>query len=357
MILATTYATGQIPFKTVYLHGLVRAENGRKMSKSEPETMLDPLEVIPEYGTDALRLALVSGENAGHDQRLGRSKIVDNRNFCNKLWNVARYIEASGGAGQSTPKTPAGHWILDKSSILTGAVDEDIDNFRFGEAYQKLYHFIWDDLADWYIEASKSEPNPALLRSVLETTLISLHPFAPFITETIWQQLGHNDLLAAQQLPDVPNADKAQAAKFEELMEAVSFVRQLKAAANVKEIRVFTKHTSSLDSNLISLLEKLTRVKAAGDKDRSLSPGVKFSTSNYDYWFDVDEDELSKAIAKLETKAKKSQESMERMQERLANRSYVDNAPPELVEETKNQLEQEQRTLEEIESEIKALEG
>jgi valyl-tRNA synthetase len=356
MILATTYATGQIPFKTVYLHGLVRAETGKKMSKSDPDTIIDPLEVIPEYGTDALRLALVSGENAGHDQRLGRSKIVDNRNFCNKLWNVARYIEAAGG-GQAEPKTPADHWILDKSSILTGAVDEDIDNFRFSEAYQRLYHFIWDDLADWYIEASKGEPNPALLRSVLETTLISLHPFAPFITETIWRQLGRDDLLAAQQLTSIPKADKAQAAKFEELMQAVSFVRQLKAAAKVKEIRVFTKRTSSLDSNLISLLEKLTKVKATGDKDRSLSPGVKFSTSNYDYWFDVDEDELSKAIAKLETKAKKSQESIKRLQERLANKSYIDNAPSKLVEETKSQLEQEQRILVEIESEIKALES
>ncbi|HEX5448193.1 MAG TPA: valine--tRNA ligase, partial [Candidatus Saccharimonadales bacterium] len=186
MILATTYATGQVPFKTVYLHGLVRTETGQKMSKSQPETIIDPLEVIPEYGTDALRLALVSGVGAGNDQRLGRSKIVDNRNFCNKLWNIARYIESAGqGDAEAAPKTPADHWILNKLSILTEAVSQDLVNFRFGESYQKLYHFVWDELADWYVEAGKSQPNPALMRYVLEATLTVAHPFAPFITETI----------------------------------------------------------------------------------------------------------------------------------------------------------------------------
>jgi valyl-tRNA synthetase len=357
MILATTYATGQVPFRDVYLHGLVRAETGKKMSKSDPDTIVDPLEIIPQYGTDALRLALVSGVSAGNDQRLGKSKIVDNRNFCNKLWNVARYIEASGSgtAKDAAPKTPADHWILDKSSILTGAVSKDITNYRFSEAYQKLYHFVWDDLADWYIEASKTEPNPALLRAVLETTLINLHPFAPFITEAIWRQLGHEDLLAAQPAPKPAKADKAAAAKFEELIESVSFARQLKAAADVKEIRMSTK-TNSQDPSLVTLLGKLTRIKSVeGDSGQNQSAGVKFSTASYDYWFDVNEEELAKAVAKLEARAQNHRQSLKRLQERLANRSYVDNAPAELVEETKNQLDQEQHALEAIDAEIKAL--
>src|SRR5262249_1300203 len=220
MILSTTYATGQVPFKQVYLHGLVRHESGRKISKTDPDTIIDPLEVIPEYGTDALRLALVSGVNAGQDSRLGHSKIKDNRNFCNKLWNVARYIESAGEAdGSAEPKTPADHWILNKLSILTDRNSKNIDSFRFSESYQGLYHFVWDDLADWYIEASKLEPNVPLLRHVLESTLVLLHPFAPFITETIWQRLGHQDLLAAQPLPSAAKADKTEAAKFEEVRQ------------------------------------------------------------------------------------------------------------------------------------------
>jgi len=316
------------------------------------------LEIIPEFGTDALRLALVSGVSAGNDQRLGKSKIVDNRNFCNKLWNVARYVEAAGPgeAKDAGPKTPADHWILDKSSILTGVVDKDIDNYRFSEAYQKLYHFVWDDLADWYIEASKSEPNPALLRAVLETTLTSLHPFAPFITEAIWRQLGHEDLLATQPLSKIHKADKAEADKFEELMSVVSFTRQLKSVAKVKEIRVFARGTDLLDSSLIALIEKLSRVKSLeGDNKENLSQGVKFATSNFDYWFDVDEDELNKASAKLQSTAVQRKTSIERLEARLSNASYVDNAPQELVEETKQQLKQEQDLLQEIEDELKAL--
>ncbi|MEK7561702.1 MAG: class I tRNA ligase family protein, partial [Patescibacteria group bacterium] len=183
MILATTYTTGQIPFKTVYLHGLVRTEEGRKMSKSDPDTIVDPMEVIPEFGTDALRLALVAGSSAGNDQRLGKSRIVANRNFANKLWNIARYIEDRGnnrggghlrvvpvehsttlGAGSDVvPKSPVDHWILNKLSISATAIDKALASFRFSEAYDILYHYVWDDFADWYIEASKVEPNPAML--------------------------------------------------------------------------------------------------------------------------------------------------------------------------------------------------
>ncbi|HSX36564.1 MAG TPA: valine--tRNA ligase, partial [Patescibacteria group bacterium] len=194
MILATTYATGQVPFKTVYLHGLVRTEEGKKMSKSNPETIIDPMEVIPEYGTDALRLALVHGMSAGNDQRLGRSKIVANRNFANKLWNIARYTEDTVGDGQKReepkPASAADHWVLSKLQQSTEVVGKHLDNYGFSEAYDELYHFVWDDVADWYIEASKGSPNKPLLAYVLEAVLTLAHPFAPFVTETIWQTLA-----------------------------------------------------------------------------------------------------------------------------------------------------------------------
>ena len=358
MILATTYATGQVPFRQVYLHGLVRHESGRKMSKSDPETIIDPLEVIPQYGTDALRLALVSGVNAGQDQRLGRSKIIDNRNFCNKLWNVARYIEGVAGeqAAKADPKGSADHWILNKLSILTGAVDKDLANFRFSEAYQKLYHFVWDDLADWYVEASKSDLNPGLLKHVLESTLISAHPFAPFITETIWQQLelkkGH--LLAAEPLSAAPKADTKTAGDFEEVMELITFIRKVRSVAAIKDVRVFAKRTDLLDQNQIKLVEKLTKVKTE-QTEESLSQGVKFSTRHYDIWLDIKESELKKAAGKLEERVKAYKESIKRLEYRLSNKSYVANAPKELVKETKQSLDQERNALTEVEGELRAL--
>jgi valyl-tRNA synthetase len=357
MILSTTYAVGQIPFKQVYLHGLVRAEDGRKMSKSDPDSMIDPMEVIPEYGADALRLALVSGVNAGQDQRLGRGRIVDNRNFCNKLWNISRYIEMTAGeaAAEAAPKTPADHWILNKLSILTGKQKQNLDNFRFSEAYQELYHFVWDDLADWYVEASKSEPNNGLLKYALENTLVLLHPFAPFITEAIWRQLGHEDLLAKRLFPQVGQADAAEAAKFEEIIEVVSFIRQVKSVAEVKGAKLFEKGSSEVIPEQLKLIEKLSNTKTYTGLTESLSQGVKYSTMQYDLWLDIDENELNKALAKLENKAEKIKETIKHLENRLNNQAYINKAPEELVEETKLKLKEEIKTLEEVKVEIEGL--
>jgi valyl-tRNA synthetase len=358
MILATTYATGEVPFKTVYLHGLVRTEGGKKMSKSDPETIIDPLEIITQYGTDALRLALASGETAGQDQRLGRSKIADNRNFCNKLWNIARYIESAGGEDgpKPEPNSPADHWILNKLSILTEAIDKDLTDFRFSEAYQKLYHFVWGDFADWYVEASKVDANPAFLKFVLESTLIIAHPFAPFITETIWQnlELKKGRLLASELLPKIPPADSKPAKDFEETIEIVSFIRRVKSVANLRQTRIFAKGTDLNETKMIALVEKLTRVRTEGT-DESHSPGVKFSTEHYDCWLDIDEAELKKAATKLEETAKDHQELIKRLRARLSNKSYLANAPKELVDETKDALAQAEAELEDVEQELKAL--
>ncbi|HET9721767.1 MAG TPA: valine--tRNA ligase [Candidatus Saccharimonadales bacterium] len=362
MILATTYATGQVPFKTVYLHGLVRTESGRKMSKSDPETIIDPLEVIPQYGTDALRLALISGVGAGNDQRLGRSKIVDNRNFCNKLWNIARYVETAGhpsmklgvkGAGE--PKSLADHWILNKLSILTEVISKDLANFRFGEAYQNLYHFIWDDLADWYIEASKSEPNPALLRYVLSVTLTVAHPFAPFITEAVWQQLGLTGLLAAEQLPKVIKSDKAPANKFEEIKNIISEARRLGAELGVKKPRLYYRAAPFIEEQE-ALISRLGRLSGVIEAETARSEGVRLINTSYDCWLDIDRQTAQAYRQKLESAQKDQQQSIDRLKDRLANKNYLSKAPKELIEETSQQLADEQAKLKAIKQELAAFE-
>jgi len=312
--------------------------------------MIDPMEVIPEYGADALRLALVSGVNAGQDQRLGRSRIVDNRNFCNKLWNISRYIEMTAGdaAAEAAPKTPADHWILNKLSILTGKQKQNLDNYRFSEAYQELYHFVWDDLADWYVEASKSEPNNGLLKYVLENTLVLLHPFAPFITEAIWRQLGHEDLLAKQLFPQAPPADKDQADKFEQLQRLVAEARHLIAVTGAKKPALYYKDSTLLDeqAELIKRLGRLGGVSQADSAD-----GLKLIDTK-DVWLDIDKSAAQTYADKLQEQRQARQESINRLEQRLANRSYVENAPEELVEETKNNLETEKQLLNSLEEEI-----
>jgi valyl-tRNA synthetase len=355
MILATTYATGQIPFKTVYLHGLVRAESGRKMSKSDPETIIDPLEVIPEYGTDALRLALVSGVNAGQDQRLGRSKIVDNRNFCNKLWNIARYIEGAGGetAAKAEPKSIADHWILNKLSILTEAVNKDLSNFKFSAAYQEIYHFVWDDFADWYIEASKSELNPGLLKYVLESTLIVAHPFAPFITEAIWQnmELKKGHLLTSQPLPETPKADKKDAAKFEALCQLVSEIRAVAAMTNEKPEKLYHQNAGWLEEEE-ELLNKLAHTKSVHELSGEPKNLVRLASAEGDFWVDIDPE---RARPKIEENLKKHRRAAELLKNRLEAPGYRDKAPKDLVAQTEDELQENQTIVSGLENTLNSL--
>lgn len=352
MILATTYVTGQVPFKQVYLHGLVRTEQGKKMSKSDPDSIIDPLEIIPQYGTDALRLALVSGVNAGQDQKLGVSKIVDNRNFCNKLWNVARYIEAAGeGQGSAEPNSPADHWILNKLSILTDKIDKDLTDFKFGESYQNLYHFVWDDLADWYIEASKQAPNVGVLRSVLDSILVLMHPFAPFITEAIWRELSHQELLARQLLPETIGFDKAQADKFEEVKLVVSAVRHLAAVTGVSKPTLYFQEASILDehANLIKQLARLGGITKAGGPRIG---GLRLVGLSYDSWLDIDQKTAQAYVNKLKLQADERSSAVKRLQGRLSNNDYISKAPAELVDQTKQDLESELDLLKNLETEV-----
>jgi valyl-tRNA synthetase len=347
MILATTYVTGQVPFKQIYLHGLVRTEDGKKMSKSDPDTIIDPLEIIPQYGTDALRLALVSGVNAGQDQRLGISKIVDNRNFCNKLWNVARYIESTGEGGEASPASPADHWILNKLSILTEGINKDISNFRFSETYQNLYHFIWDDLADWYIEASKQSPNIGVLRQVLDSTLILIHPFAPFITEAIWRQSGHKDLLAQQLLPQKPSFNSEEASKFEEVQRIVRQARHLITATGVVKPGLLYQNSSVVEeqTELIKRMGRLGDVKPGQGGLRLVGPKA-------DVWLELDLRTAQAYIDKLKQQLNERQAAIKRLSDRLANSSYTEKAPSKLVEETKRQLEDERALVNSLQTEV-----
>ena len=203
MIMMGIENTGQAPFHTVFLHGMVRDAHGAKMSKTRGN-IIDPLEVIDRYGTDALRFALTTGTAPGNDLRLTEGKLEAARNFANKVWNAARYVITSleGKAGLANwyelPATEhrEDRWIVSRLNRVIAQVNQSLENFELGEAQQKLYDFIWSDFCDWYIEMAKIRlrsgvgPSPLpVLAHVLERTLRLLHPFMPFITEEIWRNL------------------------------------------------------------------------------------------------------------------------------------------------------------------------
>lgn len=356
MILATTYTTGQVPFKKVYLHGLVRTEQGKKMSKSSPETIIDPLEVIPEYGTDALRLALVQGTSAGVDQRLGKTKIITNRNFCNKFWNVARYIEDVIGDETSRegakPVSAADHWVLSKLQQSQEKISADIDNFRFSEAYATLYHFVWDDLADWYIEASKAEPNKPLLAYVLEQILIMAHPFAPFLTETIWQTLAWEDgtLLTSRTIEKTISHDHKKAADFEEIKSIVTEVRFILKALKVSGATLYYTDVNFLRDNA-AIIKRLSRLKDVTEVQDG--NGMFLTSTKHRAWLDIDTATAKAYLTELEGRAAKQQTVIEQLEKRLANDNYVKNAPKEVVNQTKDNLEEAKDLLGSIQEEVK----
>jgi valyl-tRNA synthetase len=356
MVLATTYATGQVPFKMVYLHGLVRTEEGKKMSKSHPETILNPMEVIPQYGTDALRFALIQGMSAGNDQRLGRSKIIANRNFANKLWNIARYVEGVVGdqseRKEVKPVAAADHWILDKLRQAQAKISQDLDKYRFSDAYDTLYHFVWNDVADWYIEASKVKPNKPLLAYLLENTLMIAHPFAPFVTETIWQTLAweNDSILATRTLQKILASNPKQAADFAAIQAIVTEVRSILKTLKVSGVTLYYTDVPFLHDNA-AIIKRMAGLQAVSEvRDGS---GLHLTNTRYTCWLDIDKNTAQAYLKGLEGKRTEQAATIERLEARLANKSYAKHAPKEIVEQTKDQLEEAQKSLESLEQEYK----
>ena len=356
MILATTYVTGQIPFKDVYLHGLVRAEDGKKMSKSRPSSIIDPLDIIPKYGADSLRMALIMGVSPGNDQTWGWSKIEANRNFCNKLWNIARYIEdAVGeerGGEEIKPVSAADHWILGKLRQFQEKTAADLDNYRFSEAYERLYHFVWDDLADWYIEASKAAPNKALLAYLLEAILTLAHPFAPFVTETVWQTLAWDadSILATRTLQPVPKSDKQQAANFAEIQAIVKETRLIINALKVAGVTLYYTDVPFLRDNA-ETIKRLSRLQAVTEV--SDGTGLYLISTNHRCWLDIDKETARAYLEELEGKRARQLADIKQLDGRLANKNYVKNAPRQVVEQTKRQLSETKAVLASIDEERK----
>ena len=218
MIMLGLYRTGQVPFKHVYLHGLVLDEKGIKMSKSKGN-VINPMETVAKYGSDALRMGIIASRSAAQPQAFNTGKVVAARNFCNKLWNIARYTEDIVGdhslETDPQPQSLADHWILRQLDEATEALDKQLRTYHFAEASETIYHTVWDDVADWYIESSKIEQNVDMNAYVLDTVLRLTHPFAPFLTETIWQALPwHDTILAGETMPVRKEYDDIAAAEF-----------------------------------------------------------------------------------------------------------------------------------------------
>jgi len=252
MIMLGLECTDDIPFETIYLHGLIRDEHGQKMSKSRGNA-IDPLAVMDQYGTDALRFTLLTGSTPGNDMKLALSRVEANRNFANKIWNATRFVVNNLGYGfiadwstwDMGALTLADHWILSRHNRLITNVTHLIDAYQFGEAGRQIYDFLWGEFCDWYIEMSKIRLYSRDVRRrmmvqkvlvyVLERTLRLLHPFMPFVTEALWQELPHEgESLMIAPWPEPKESNDEAEEEMGLIMEAIRAIRNARAEYGVE---------------------------------------------------------------------------------------------------------------------------
>ena len=357
MIMLGLYRTGQVPFKHVYLHGLVLDEKGIKMSKSKGN-VINPMETVAKYGSDALRMGIIASRSAAQPQAFNTGKVVAARNFCNKLWNIARYTENLVG-GRTPAASPqlqslADHWIARQLDEAAQSLDRQIATYHFAEAGETIYHTVWDDVADWYIEASKVEQNIDMNAYVLDTILRLTHPFAPFLTETIWQALPwHDTILASETMPDRLEYDDIAAAAFGRLKDLVSEARYVVSELPGNKRYGLLYMDDSLVADNIELVKKLARATSVEHVDQAR--GLRLAASGRDVWLDIDDETLYEHQANLEKRLAEERQHIRTLETRLANDNYVAKAPAALVEESRKTLREKQELITRLQNELQVV--
>ena len=357
MIMLSLYRTGKLPFKEVYLHGMVNDEHNQKMSKSKGN-VINPMELVAEFGSDATRMGVISGRAPAQSQAFNKGSVIAARNFCNKLWNIARFVEAQIGDNHQIvdlePQTPADHWIIRQLNDAANNIAVRIEQYRFSEASETVYHTIWDDVADWYIESSKTAINRPLLSWVLATSLKIAHPFAPFVTETIWQTLNYTDgILMREAWPTPEKFDPIAAEQFEQLKLLVAEGRWvITELPGNKKYRLLYGNDSLITDNQ-DTIKHLMRLEAIEYTDQPR--GLRLAAANREAWLDIDSETLYQHQENLEMRLAEARQKLAGLKKRLENPTYVEKAPAHLVEETREQLAEQEKIITRLVSELEVI--
>ncbi len=359
MIFSALEYTGQVPFDTVLIHGLVRDALGRKMSKSLGNG-IDPLEIIDQYGADALRLTLATGNSPGNDMRFSDEKVGASRNFANKLWNASRFILMNIGDEDIKCELPANlaledKWVISLYNDLVKEVTDNLEKFELGMAVAKLYDFIWDVFCDWYIEIAKirlqkggSEAKDAkqVLVWVMSNTLKLLHPFMPFITEEIWQTLPHDGesiMISAWPEYDPAHSFEAEEAEMERIMTAVRAIRNRRAEMNVPPSRkakvyIATAYKPAFEHGSVFMqrLASASEVEVADSFE--LEGAVCIVTADAKIYIPMGElVDLAAEKARLNKELAAVEKDLAFVNGKLSNENFVAKAPAAVVEAQREQ--------------------
>jgi len=371
MVMMGLENTGEVPFRTVYLHGLIRDEKGEKMSKVKGNAV-NPLEAIDKYGTDALRFALSTGTSPGNDLKLGEQKLEASRNFANKLWNAARFVIRSIEGQREAVGSPRGElpvedrWILSRLNRLVANVNELLEDFQFGEAQRQIHDFLWGEFCDWYIEMAKirlrskdiSPPLPVLVH-VLETSLRLLHPFMPFITEEIWQNLtsflpedkgrAESIMIAPYPVANKEAIDPQAEQEMESVIEIIRAIRNARTQLRVEPSRWIEAVISAGDAKPTiqyhaPTIKSLARIGAltilgAGEQTPPAENSKVMVLKGVEVILpmagmiepDAERKRLEREIADNEAK-------MRRLETKLSDGAFLSKAPAEIIKREKERL-------------------
>ena len=355
MIFSSVENMHERPFDTVFIHGIVRDAQGRKMSKSLGNG-IDPLIVIDEYGADALRFTLATGNSPGNDMRFSDEKVGASRNFANKLWNAARFILMNLGEDEKAPHIPdelalEDKWILSLFNKLTKEVTDNLDKFELGIAVQKLYDFIWDVFCDWYIEISKIRLNSGdekaaqtardMLVYIMSNTLKLLHPFMPFITEEIWQTLPHDgESIMSSEWPVYKDEYdfSVEEQEMDRIMEAVRAIRNRRAEMNVPPSKkakyyIATAHKDTFEKAGIFMQRLASCSEAEIGDSFEIDDAVCIVTTDAKIYIPLGElVDFEKEIARLNKEKEKVLKDLEFIDKKLNNENFVAKAPKAVVD-------------------------
>ena len=354
MIFSALEYTGQVPFDTVLIHGLVRDAQGRKMSKSLGNG-IDPLEIIDQYGADALRFSLATGNSPGNDMRFLPEKIEASRNFANKLWNANRFILMNLDEDEPAPYIPENlatedKWILSQFNTLVKNVTNSLENFELGIAVQNLYDFIWDVFCDWYIEIAKIRLNgdneenkktaKAILVYVMSNTLKLLHPFMPFITEEIWLTLPHDGetiMLSPWCKYDEALNFAADEQSMERVMTAIKAIRNRRSEMNVPPSRkaklyIATKYKEDFTNGSVFMNRLASASEIEIGDDFEIEGSVCVITESAKIYIPLNElVDLAAERARLEKELKEARADLEFVEKKLNNPGFMAKAPEQVV--------------------------
>ncbi len=426
MIMMGVYVTGEVPFREVYLHGLVLDAKGKKMSKSKGN-VINPMELVAKYGSDAFRLGILRGRSAGLNQAFSEESVKSGRNLCNKLWNISRFVNeivatdssnyssrdvlvspssesqhsvslaqcASGNTGHrlrsqvSVDNSDSGKlrdvssksnlnfssyttlnmgedWIVRELEEARKKVERGMRDYRFSEVVEELYLVIWDKYADWFLESQKIYKNASLLRVTLENILKMLHPFAPFVTEAIWQSLSWTEgLLIEQEWPKKLEYDPISAENFERLIPVVTETRRVVAGLknSSKEAKKMAEKEgfgllygddSLVDDNSL-LVMKLARVKSISSIEGQ-PKGIRLAIPNHEVYLDVPASVVKEYKDGLEERILAVGRELDALEARMRNPNYVTKAPAQLVKETEDGIQEKKELIERLRKEIEVIE-